>query len=135
MKFKPNTLGFRLILKPEGVKKMSEGGIDMSAVSLRTQAVNTDKGEVFMIGEAAWFDKPLKPDVKVGDLVFYSKYGAKTIQDPENPDEFYVLLNDEDILVGYTNEPGLTIELVEKGSYDANDGRYISEGKKAEVTS
>ena len=104
MKFKPNTLGVRCILKPEGVKKMSDGGIDLSAVSLRTQAVNTDKGVLFMIGENAWYDKPTKPDLKVGDLVYYSKYGAKTIQDPENPDEYFVLLNDEDILVGYTNE-------------------------------
>lgn len=104
MQFKPNTLGVRCILKPEGVQKVSEGGIDLSAISLRTQAINTDKGVLFMIGEAAWYDKPVKPDLKVGDMVFYSKYGAKTIQDPENSDEYFILLNDEDILVGYTNE-------------------------------
>jgi co-chaperonin GroES (HSP10) len=104
MKFKPNTLGVRCILKPEGVKKMSAGGIDLSSISLRTQAINTDKGVVFMIGESAWYDKAIKPDIKVGDLVFYAKYGAKTVQNPEDPEDFFILLNDEDILVGYTNE-------------------------------
>ncbi len=104
MKFKPNTLGIRCVLKPEGVAKMSAGGIDMSGVSLRTQAVNTDKGTVLMIGESAWYDKPIKPDIKIGDLVFYAKYGAKTIQNPADPEDFFILLNDEDILVGYTND-------------------------------
>lgn len=104
MKFKPNTLGVRCILKPIGLKKVSDGGIDLSALSARTQAVNTDKGEIFMIGEAAWFDKTPKPDLKPGDLVFYAKYGAKVVPDPENKDEYFVLLNDEDILVGYTND-------------------------------
>jgi co-chaperonin GroES (HSP10) len=104
MKFKPNTLGVRCILRPDGLKKMSEGGIDLTAVSTRTQAINTDKGRIFMIGEAAWYDKPNKPDFKVGDMVFYSKYGAKIIPDPETKDEYFVLLNDEDILVGYTDE-------------------------------
>jgi co-chaperonin GroES (HSP10) len=91
-------------LKPFGVKKVSDGGIDLSALSLRTQAINTDKGVIFMLGESAWYDKPVKPDLKVGDMVFYSKYGAKTIEDPANPDEYFILLNDEDILVGYTDE-------------------------------
>lgn len=104
MKFKPNTLGIRCILKPIGVEKVSKGGIDMSAVSLRSQAINTDKGIVLMLGENAWHDSPSKPDIKEGDLVFYAKYGAKTIQNPENEEEFFILLNDQDILVGYTND-------------------------------
>lgn len=104
MKFKADTLGIRLILRPLDVAKTSKGGIDLSALSERTQAINSDKGEIVMIGEAAWFDKPVKPNLKVGDKVFYAKYGAKTLQDPENKEVFYILCNDEDILVGYTDE-------------------------------
>lgn len=104
MKFKPNTLGVRCILKPLGVKKVSDGGIDLSAISQRTQAINTDKGIIFMIGEAAWYDKPIKPDLKVGDQVFYSKYGAKTVANPEDADDFFIMLNDDDILVGYSDD-------------------------------
>lgn len=104
MKFKPDTLGVRVILKPLDVKKMSDGGIDLSAISERTQAINSDKGEILFIGEGAWFDKPVKPNLKPGDTVYYAKWGAKTLQDPENKDVFYILCNDEDILVGYTND-------------------------------
>lgn len=103
MKFLKETLAQRLVLKPYILKK-SKGGIDMSAVSARTQAINTDKGEIYMIGPEAWYDLPNKPQFKVGDKVFYSHYGAKTIPDDKNPDEFYILVNDADILVGYKDE-------------------------------
>ena len=101
MKFKEDSLGFRVILKPLDVKKMSDGGIDLSAISQRTQAIYADKGEVLMIGPGAWYDKPNKPKIKPGDKVMYNKYGAKTVQDLDDPDVFYILCNDEDILVGY----------------------------------
>jgi len=104
MKFRPDTLGVRLILRPLDVKRMSEGGIDLSAISERTQAINSDKGEIVMIGEAAWYDKPVKPSLKVGDKVFYAKWGAKTLQDPKDKETFYIICNDEDILVGYDND-------------------------------
>src|SRR5687767_10626679 len=104
MKFRQDTLGYRLILKPLDVKKMSEGGIDLSAISERTQAINSDKGEILMIGSSAWDSLAVKPNLQVGDKVFYAKWGAKTLQDPENKEVFYIMCNDEDILVGYTND-------------------------------
>ena len=104
MKFRQDTLGVRIVLKPDTLKKMSEGGIDLSAVSTRTQAINTNKGEILMIGEATWFDKPVKPNLKPGDKIFYAKYGAMTIQDPNDPDTVYVIITDEDVLAGYTDE-------------------------------
>lgn len=103
MKFRPETLGFRVILKPLGVEKVSKGGIDLTAISTRTQAINTDKGEILMIGPDAWDRLNTRPDLKPGDKVMYAKYGAKTIQDPDDQETFYVLLNDEDILVGYNS--------------------------------
>ena len=104
MKFRQDTLGIRVLLRPLDVKKMSAGGIDLSVLSERTQAVNSDKGEIIMIGDSAWYDKPVKPNLKPGDQVYYAKWGAKTLQDPENKEVFYILCNDEDILVGYNNE-------------------------------
>lgn len=105
MKFREDTLGVRVVLKPL-IEKMSKGGIDLSALGARHQAINTDKGEVLMIGPSAWYDKHMKPPIKPGDKVFYAKYGAKTIRnsaqpDPNAEDAFYVMCNDEDILGGY----------------------------------
>lgn len=101
MKFKPETLGFRLVLKPF-IETMSKGGIAI-ARDERSQAINTDKGEVFLIGPACWDNLKKKPELKAGDKVMYAKWGAKMIQDPDTG-EFYIICNDEDILVGYEND-------------------------------
>jgi co-chaperonin GroES (HSP10) len=101
MKFKPETLGFRVILKPF-IETMSKGGIAI-ARDERSQAINTDKGEVFMIGREAWGNLAHKPELQAGDKVYYAKYSAKVLKD-EVTGEYYILCNDEDILVGYENE-------------------------------
>lgn len=99
MNFKQETLGVRLILKPF-IEKESKGGI-LIARDERSQAINTDKGEVLMVGDSAWYDKPVKPDIKPGDKVYYAKWGAKVLKD-EDTGDYYIICNDEDILVGYS---------------------------------
>ena len=100
MKFLPETLGFRVLMKPQILGKKTESGI-MIATDERTQATNSDKGEILAIGPSAWKAYNMEPPVKVGDFVVYAKYGCKTIKDG---DDLYIIANDEDILVGYTNE-------------------------------
>ena len=99
--FNERSLGTRVILKPL-IEKVSKGGIHIARDD-RTQAINTNQGEVFLIGPNAWYDKPEKPDVKPGDKVFYAKYGALVLK-VDGMDEFLVMCNDEDILVGYKDE-------------------------------
>ena len=102
MKFRQETLVHRVILKPAIVKK-TESGI-IVASSDRMQATNSDRGEVVMIGPEAWKDFGCKkPPVKVGDKVVFSKYGAKILKFKED-DEIYLIVNDEDILVGYKDD-------------------------------
>lgn len=104
MRFKPETLVYRLILKPD-IQKQSKGGIDLSALSDRTQAINTDKGEVLFIGPKAFKDYGHEtPPVSIGDLVYYAKYGAKVLKD-EDSGELFIIVNDEDILVSYEVNP------------------------------
>lgn len=97
MNFRQETLAHRVILKPY-IQKESKGGI-LIARDERSQAVNTDKGEILMIGPKAVFGLE---NMKVGDKVLYAKWGAKLLKD-EDSGEFYILCNDEDILVGYTD--------------------------------
>jgi chaperonin GroES len=101
--FKETSLAERIILKPF-IEKQSKGGIYI-ARDERSQAINTDQGEIYMIGPAAWYDLPIKPDIKPGDKVYYSKYGAKVIK-PEGSEEYFIICNDKDILLAYegTNE-------------------------------
>lgn len=99
MKFRPETLVHRVLIKPF-VEKKTASGIFI-AKDERKQAIDSDKGEVFMIGPEAWKPFGCKiPPVKIGDQVIYSKYGAKVIKDDET-DELYIICNDEDVLVGY----------------------------------
>ena len=103
MKFRQETLVHRVILKPF-VETVSKGGIHI-ARDKRSQAINTDKGEVLMIGPEAWKAFGcVTPPVQVGDKVYYAHYGAKTIEDPDNKEGFFILINDEDVLVGYIDE-------------------------------
>jgi len=101
MKLLEKTLANRLILKPK-VEKETKSGIIISRDE-RKLAIDSDQGEVFMIGPQAWYDLPEKPDIKVGDTVYYARYGAKTIK-PDGFEDFLVICNDDDVLVGYTDE-------------------------------
>ena len=103
MKFNQKTLGNRLILKPH-IEKQTKSGI-VIARDERSQAINTDQGQVVMMGPACWYDLPKaeRPDLKPGDWVYYSHYGAKTLK-PEDSEEFYIICNDVDILVGIDKE-------------------------------
>lgn len=102
MKFLPETLVHRVIIKPN-IETKTKSGI-VIAKDERRQAVDSDRGEVFMIGPKAWKDFGCeKPPVKVGDKVYYAKYGAKVLKDEET-DSLYIICNDEDILVGYSNK-------------------------------
>ncbi len=100
MKFRKETLTDRVILKPFVLGKKTASGIVIPA-DPRRQAIDSDKGEVFMIGPDAWANMKKVP-VKVGDKVYYSKYGAKVLRNSLDEDDFYILCNDVDILVGYT---------------------------------
>lgn len=97
--FNQESLGHRVILKPK-IEKTSKGGIVL-ARDERTQAINTNQGEVFMIGPSCWDNMEVPPNIKVGDKVYYARYGAMTIK-PDDAEDFLVLCNDEDILVGYS---------------------------------
>ena len=104
MKFRQETLVHRVINKPFVAGKKTAAGIIL-AQDERMQAVNSDRGEIYMIGLEAWKAFGCKkPPVKVGDKVYYSKYGAKVLKDMSKEDEFFILCNDEDILVGYQDD-------------------------------
>jgi len=99
--FLEKTLANRIILKPF-IEKQTKSGI-VIARDERSQAINTDRGEIYMIGPMAWYDLPEKPALKPGDAVYYSHYGAKILK-PEGSEDFYIICSDADILVGYQKD-------------------------------
>ena len=100
MQFRPETLVHRVLLVPF-IETVSKGGIMISRDE-RSQAINTDRGTILMVGPQAWKDFGCSESpFKVGDQVFYAHYGAKLLKDEESG-KLYIICNDEDILVGYT---------------------------------
>ncbi len=64
---------------------------------VRYQA-SVDKGTVVAVGETAWKDFGGIPWAFVGDTVVFAKNAGKPVEDPQNKDIPFVLLNDEDIV-------------------------------------
>ena len=100
LKFKKETLGHRVLIKPQLAEKQTASGIIVSFDNDRKAAIDSDKGTIVAVGPQAYKDfGDGTPWVKEGDFVYYAKYGAKVIKDSEDG-EIYVICNDDDILLG-----------------------------------
>jgi len=93
MKFLP--IMYRILLRPQ-IETETESGIVIS-YDKRKIAVDCEIGEVVYIGESAFkqfgYDEP---PIKVGDQVYYSKYGARVM---DINGEMMIACNDEDIIL------------------------------------
>jgi len=88
--------GHRVIVKPDPLEEVSEGGIVLAYGSDKKRVEQaTHKGTIVAVGPTAWkaFDDGV-PWAKVGDRVYFAKYGGFLIKE-DGVD--YRLLNDEDI--------------------------------------
>ena len=96
-------LGYRVLIKPDEVKKTTDSGI-MLVTDERLDKFNQSVGTIVDIGPTAWKDVG-KGDrwAEVGDRVVYAKYGCTWIIDPLTQDpitgkgEEYVLVADQDL--------------------------------------
>ncbi len=79
-------LADRVVVKPIQREMVSKGGI----VLPDTAKEKPQEGEVLAVGEGKLTDegKRLPMDLKVGDIVIYSKYGGMEVK-----------LNDEDVII------------------------------------
>lgn len=91
MSLKP--LGDRLIVKPTKAEETTAGGI----VLPDTAQEKPQKGEVIAIGPGKLLDngKTVPMEMKVGDTIFYAKYGGTEIKVGS---EEYVILRQDDVL-------------------------------------
>ena len=86
MKIKP--LGDRVVVKPAKAEEQTKSGLFIPD----TAQEKPQKGEVIAVGEGRWDEdgeKRIPVDVKVGDVVLYSKYGGHDFKIDE--DEYKVL--------------------------------------------
>ena len=90
MNLKP--LGDRIIVKAAEAETQTASGIILAD----TAKEKPTRGEVLAVGEGKYNDKGERTpvDVKVGDVVIYSKYGATEVK---IEGEEYLILRDSDI--------------------------------------
>lgn len=96
--------GHKLLIKPEKVtgdeeEIKSEGGIIIATeeTSIKAEQNKIDKGEIISLGPNCWkaFDSG-EPWAKVGDIIYYARFGGTYVEHPETGEDF-ILLNDEDV--------------------------------------
>jgi co-chaperonin GroES (HSP10) len=88
--------GHRLIVKIE-VETQTESGIILS-INERNERAHSVVGTVVDIGETAWQDFKCLPWCQKGDRIVFAKYAGRQVVDPDNPENEFVILNDEDVL-------------------------------------
>ena len=93
--------GYRILVDPDKVETMSEGGIFM-VLDERMEMVSQQFGTVVDIGDTCWTDAAGRPLVRwceVGDRVLFSKHAGRFYTDPKDPDKKeFMIINDNDII-------------------------------------
>ncbi|MBT8449328.1 MAG: co-chaperone GroES [Gammaproteobacteria bacterium] len=93
-------VGHRVLLKPHFEEEKTEWGFELGHTdTFKREKAATVVGKVISVGDMAWKafdgDNPdWKPWAKVGDVVYFAKYGGKFITIDE---EDYIIVNDEDV--------------------------------------
>lgn len=89
-------VGPRVLVKVEMVEKTTKSGLILPEQAVDREQYGAVKGELVAIGPLAWKDfQGGEAWAKVGDTVYFAKYGGFMIQDG---DVQYRVLNDEDIV-------------------------------------
>ena len=97
--------GYRVIVKPDLVEEVTESGLFVAWENKDREQAGAFYGTLVAIGPSAWkaYDDGT-PWASVGDRVVFSRYAGRYIDDPDDIDTKYILLNDEDILAVITQE-------------------------------
>ena len=102
---------FRVIVKRHSLedadpvyKSARQAGIEIAKTQEKFRAEQSvDKGIVVAIGPTAFKEWTQDEVVKVGDEVYFARHAGKVVEDPETS-ELFLVLNDEDLVVGIYKE-------------------------------
>lgn len=99
---KPTVVGFRLLVKPIKLEEHDKAFARAKAVGLellertdRQEATIINSGTVVQVGPTSQF----KDEVKVGDRIDYVKHGGMFVHDPDDKENKWYVINDDDVLV------------------------------------
>ena len=85
-------LGDKIVVEPKGEEEKTQSGILLPDTARK----KSTEGAVVAVGRGKYIEgKLVEPEVKVGDVVIYSKYGGTEVT-IDNKD--YVILDEDNIL-------------------------------------
>lgn len=97
--------GHRVVVKQEKYDDHDEvfasarkAGLEIVKDRETRYQASVDKGTIVSIGPTAWKDFGGVNWANVGDVVVFAKNAGKTVEDPQDKQTPYVVLNDEDIV-------------------------------------
>jgi len=90
-----------VLIKADKVDKVTKGGIQLVQETIERRETATNTGTLVAIDEKYAWDMYDEPLAKVGDRVLFVVYAGVIIPsfDPENPEDVYRIMNDEDVLM------------------------------------
>lgn len=94
-KIKPTS--YRVLVKMDELEETTEAGIIIARENEQRDAMGQTTGVVVALGPTA--GKGLgEPFPIVGNRVYFAQYAGKKILDPDNKENEYLIMNDEDII-------------------------------------
>ena len=107
----PKIVGHRLLVKPITldehdpiVAQARRMGIELSKKTERDEASIISNGTVIQIGSTAFVEVGGTEWCKVGDRIDYVRHGGMFVSDPDDKDNKWYVINDEDVLVVWSKE-------------------------------
>ena len=97
---------FRVLIKPDPIQKehVSKDGqirieIARTQRDERRERAAQTTGTILQVGPTAWkaYDDG-EPWAKEGDRVLYTRYGGRYIENPDDPDNDLIIVDDENVL-------------------------------------
>jgi len=95
--------GHHILVKPDKVEEKTAGGLYLPTKAREEQQLAVVQGELVAVGPQAWKDlgggdTRGEAWAKVGDRVYFAKYGGFLVEDEEDGGSQYRLLNDQDLI-------------------------------------
>jgi co-chaperonin GroES (HSP10) len=91
----PHAIGYRVVILPDKVEEKSAGGIVLPNKDVKLERAATTNGTIVDIGPMV--EHGVK-DLEPGSRVVYAKYAGKFVENPDDEDNDFVIVNDEDII-------------------------------------
>jgi len=91
----PHAIGYRVVVLPDKVEEVTEGGIILPEQMTKMGKAATTNG--VLVGKGPLVEHGVK-EIPVGTRVVYAKYAGKFVDNPDDESNPFAIMNDEDII-------------------------------------